>query len=91
MPDLERRSVQLHTYGAVSGPHRSAWAGKTDQRVVVIWDGAPWHRAKLLHEKAQSLNIELIQLPGYSPDLNPIEGLWKWMREEVTQHVCHNA
>lgn len=69
----------------------AAWVGKTDQRVVVIWDGAPWHRAKLLHDKAQSLNIELIQLPGYSPDLNPIEGLWKWMREEVTQHVCHKT
>jgi len=39
--------------------------------------------------KAQQLGIELIQLPAYSPDLNPIEGLWKWMREEVTQHFCH--
>ena len=25
-------------------------------------------------------------VPGCSPDLNPIEGLWKWMREEVTQY-----
>ena len=33
--------------------------------------------------------MQVIQLPGYSPDLNPIEGLWKWMREEVTQHFCH--
>ena len=23
--------------------------------------------------------------------MNPIEGLWKWMREEVTQHRCHDA
>ncbi|MCB0198496.1 MAG: transposase [Anaerolineae bacterium] len=30
----------------------------------------------------------MMPLPGYSPDLNPIEGLWKWMREEVTQHIA---
>jgi transposase len=67
------------------------WLGNTDRPVIILWDGAPWHRAQHLKEKAQSLNIELIPLPGYSPDLNPIEGLWKWMREEVTQHVCHKT
>ena len=25
----------------------------------------------------------------YSPDLNPIEGLWAWMRQEVTRVHCH--
>ena len=30
-----------------------------------------------------SLGLYLIPLPSYSPDLNPIEGLWKWMREDV--------
>ena len=33
--------------------------------------------------------FSLIQLPSYSPDLNPIEGLWKWMREDLTQHHCY--
>jgi len=28
-------------------------------------------------------------LPGYSPDLNPIERLWDWMREEVSRGCCH--
>ena len=31
----------------------------------------------------------MVALPSYSPDLNPIEGLWKWMREEVTRNFCH--
>ena len=30
-------------------------------------------------------------MPAYSPDLNPIEGLWKWMREEVTQLRCYDS
>jgi transposase len=28
-------------------------------------------------------------LPGYSPDLMPVEALWRWLREEVTYHHCH--
>jgi len=43
----------------------------------------------LVRQAAKDRDIELIQLPGYSPDLNPIEGLWKWMRKEVTQLCCH--
>jgi len=57
----------------------------------VIWDDAPWHKAKFVQQTAVELGITLELLPGYRPDLNPIEGLWKWMREEVTQHFCHNT
>ena len=28
-------------------------------------------------------------LPGYSPDLMPVEALWRWLREDVTYHHCH--
>src|SRR4051794_10197130 len=28
-------------------------------------------------------------LPGYSPDLMPVEALWRWLREDVTSHHCH--
>lgn len=38
---------------------------------------------------AAQLGFHLLPLPAYSPDLNPIEGLWKWMREDVTQLHCH--
>jgi transposase len=71
--------------------HLVEWLGKSDRQTVVIWDGAPWHRSQLAQAQAEHLGIELIPLPGYSPDLNPIEGLWKWMRQEVTQHYCHSS
>ena len=45
-------------------------------RLVVIWDNAPCHTAKVVKAKAAELGIELVYLPGYSPDLNPIERLW---------------
>jgi len=55
---------------------------------TLIWDGSPVHRARIAQEKAVELGFEVVPLPGYSPDLNPIEGLWKWMREEVTYAYC---
>ena len=67
------------------------WVGNDGSEIVVIWNGAPWHKAKFVQQTAVELGITLELLPGYSPDLNPIEGLWKWMREEVTQHFCHNT
>src|SRR4051812_17753161 len=30
-----------------------------------------------------------MSLPGYSPDLMPVEALWHWLREDVTYHHCH--
>jgi len=66
-----------------------AWLDDDERPVILIWDGAPWHRSKDVQEKAQQLGLELLPLPGYSPDLNPVERLWQWLREDVTQLYCH--
>jgi DDE superfamily endonuclease len=65
------------------------WHGRGAGRIVVIWDNASWHTSALVKEHAEMLGVELVALPTYSPDLNPIEGLWAWMREEVTRGHCH--
>lgn len=69
--------------------HLADWLGPSDLSTIVIWDGAPWHRSRQVQRTATDLGFIVMPLPGYSPDLNPIEGLWKWMREEVTQHICY--
>lgn len=61
------------------------------RQVVLIWDGASYHRSRKVCSFAENLGFTILPLPGYSPDLNPIEGLWKWMREDVTQHYCHES
>jgi len=79
-----------HQENTVKFLHQLAvWLGSDETPVVLIWDGAPWHRAKPVQDAAADLGFILKPLPAYSPDLNPIEGLWKWLREEVTQHYCH--
>lgn len=49
----------------------------------VILDGAGYHRSEEVKERAKQLNIKLHYLPPYSPNLNPIERLWKVMNEKV--------
>ena len=55
----------------------------SDKRIHLILDGAGYHRAHVVKDKANELNIELHYLPPYSPNLNPIERLWKVMNEHV--------
>ena len=67
------------------------WRAGQPGRLVLIWDNAPCHVAKLVTAEAARLGITIVKLPGYSPDLNPIERLWDWMREEVTRGFCHQS
>ena len=42
-------------------------------KITIVWDGAPYHRAELVKEAASAMDINLEPLPGYSPDLMPVE------------------
>jgi transposase len=86
--------VRLWPYPRANGDHtidglRRLRAAFPDEALIVLWDGAPDHRAKTVREAASALKIRLMPLPGYSPDLMPVEALWRWLREDVTYHHCH--
>ncbi len=86
--------IRLWPYPRANGEHtmdvlRRLRAEFPDEALIVLWDGAPYHRAKAVREIATTLGIELMPLPGYSPDLMPVEALWRWLREDVTYHHCH--
>jgi len=86
--------VRLWPFPRANGGHtvavlrrlRAEWP---DRKLLVLWDGAPYHRAQAVQEAATALTITLMPLPGYSPDLMPVEALWRWLREDVTYHHCH--
>jgi len=46
--------------------------------VALVWDGAGWHTAKRV---VAPPNVTLVPLPAYSPELNPVERLWHYLRE----------
>jgi transposase len=62
-------------------PHKYN-AGPED-KLIVIWDGASYHRACVVRQAAEALQIDLVPLPGYSPDFMPVEALWRWLCEDV--------
>ncbi|EKO3705682.1 transposase, partial [Vibrio metschnikovii] len=57
----------------------------THQKIIDM--GAGYHRSDLVRDAAFVLNIELHYLPPYSPNLNPIERLWKVMNEKSRNNV----
>lgn len=48
-----------------------------DEHAAMIWDGAGYHTSGKLKVPA---NVTIIQLPAYSPELNPIENLWHYLK-----------
>jgi transposase len=60
-------------------------------KIVLILDNARIHHAKLLRPflEQQKHRLELLFLPPYSPELNPIEGLWKWMKTSIIYNVFY--
>ena len=48
-----------------------------EKLILMVLDNAKIHHANDVKIACEILNIELMYLPEYSPDLNPIEDLWK--------------
>lgn len=53
------------------------------KKVHIILDQSGYHKSKLVAEEALKIGIKLHFLPPYSPNLNPIERLWKVMNERA--------
>ncbi len=47
-------------------------------KIILVCDGAAWHKSKALKIPE---NIELIFIPPYTPEMNPIEQIWKEIRK----------
>ena len=58
-----------------------------DEHIVLILDQAGWHGAGALRVPA---SITLVPLPPYSPELNPVEWVWEYMKERFLSLRLHN-
>lgn len=70
--------------------------------IVLLWDGLNTHRGRetTRHLDSQRGQLRAHRLPAYAPELNPVEGLWAWLKgttvpnfcadglESLRQHVC---
>lgn len=59
-------------------------------KVLLLWDGAPIHRSKLVTAYLQTqrhwLHVE--RLPAYAPELNPVEYLWSYWKQHELANFC---
>ena len=64
--------------------------GQHTEPLVVIWDNSPAHRGDEIRAylTTPDLNLRLVNLPSYSPDFNPDEAIWGWVRQEATANQC---
>ena len=58
-------------------------------KIHVFCDNAPYYRNKAVKQYLVTSKIALHFLPPYSPNLNPIERLWKWMKERVIYNTYY--
>jgi transposase len=64
---------------------------KISGKLLIIWDGAPIHRgqpSKDFLARGAAKRIHLEQLPGYAPDLTPVEGIWNDLKCRELGNVC---
>jgi hypothetical protein len=60
-------------------------------KAILIWDGLPAHKSRAMKDwlNTQRPWLDVALLPGYSPDLNPVEGLWNNIKgQELANRCC---
>jgi transposase len=61
------------------------------RKLLVVWDGSPIHRSKVVKRflaEGAAGRLQLEQLPGYAPEMNPDEGIWKHLKHVELKNVC---
>lgn len=86
------RANQLHSYVSTQSitsdvviACSDAFFPTVNKRTVIVVDQASSHTSDAIHDKLpewQQRNIEIFQLPSYSPQLNLIEILWRFIKYE---------
>jgi transposase len=83
-----RRVVRVATHGCVNALTacellRAVAESAGKATVTLVLDNARYQKCALVRDLAKALKIELLYLPPYSPNLNLIERLWKFVKREA--------
>lgn len=60
------------------------------RRINVIADNARYYRSNLVKKRLKKSKVRIIHLPAYSPNLNPIERLWKYLHKNILYNTHHS-
>jgi transposase len=70
---------------------RAVAAAGVGRPLTLVLDNARYQKCALVQELARSLGIELLYLPSYSPNLNLIERVWKFVKKQCLQSIEHTT
>lgn len=59
-----------------------------NDKILLVMDGAGWHKSKKLEIPN---NVEIIYLPPYSPELNPVERLWGYIKSWTIRNKIYTT
>ncbi len=88
--EVEAMMVMGNTNAETSVVFLKQLRKKFNGTIIIIWDNGPAHRGDAIRKylTTPDLNLRLVALPAYSPDFNPDEAIWDWIREEITANTC---
>jgi len=88
--EVEAMAVEGNTNAQTSVAFLQQLRAHHCEPLIIIWDNGPAHRGCELRQylTTPELNLSLVALPSYSPDFNPDEAIWAWIREDVTANTC---
>ena len=84
---------QLHE-GAIKSPQvigfLAALHRQVPGKVLLLWDGAPIHRSRVVgaYLQTQTHWLHVERLPAYAPELNPVEYLWAYWKKTELANFC---
>lgn len=71
----------------ITGEHAKqfilALSNEFDDNLIVVLDGAPYFQSSKVTDLADRDDLEFVQLPPYSPDLNPVEECWRQLKKRL--------
>jgi transposase len=86
---LIQEDKMLNAEATMSFLRKIEEAYPTKTRIHIFCDNARYYRNKSISKYLRDSKIQLHFLPPHSPNLNPIERLWKWMKERVLYNTYY--